>query len=273
MIRVLKKKIRSIFKRFGFKTEIQFIKSLERYSYYDINQIDPNDIVIAGYPKSGNTWMQHIVTGLLLGMNSSYLNDRIAAELVPDVQYKKFYKRFFNQMVFKSHLNPKPEYRKVIHLVRNPVNVIVSYFHYNKNLGLDITLEDMVLRGEGIENTWHNHTKLWLENKFDAQILVVKYEDLHNDLIKECNRICAFLGINRSNEDILNAIKGVDFKSMSDKEQRTGWDNKGWDVTKKFLRQGNNNIDKTQIRSDLIQHIISSNVKLLEKLNYSNEIY
>ena len=117
---------------------------------------------IAAYPKSGNTWMQNLIAGVLLESSSPLLAQNLVNELVPDVHAKKYYKRFFEPTIFKTHALPKAQYKKVIHLVRDGRDVMVSYHKMgvNKNASFPHTLEDMVVEGKGVSpSKWHLHTE------------------------------------------------------------------------------------------------------------------
>src|ERR1700728_3872206 len=84
-----------------------------------IEDIDPGDIVVAGYPKSGNTWMQYLLAGLRFGIDVRLAPDSLVQELIPDMHSKRFYKRHLAPMFFKTHQLPKREFRRVIYLVRD----------------------------------------------------------------------------------------------------------------------------------------------------------
>ena len=58
-----------------------------------ISHIDPSDIIIAGYPKSGNTWSQVLISGLVYGVSPTFTPDSVVQDLVPDVHYRRFYRR------------------------------------------------------------------------------------------------------------------------------------------------------------------------------------
>jgi len=144
----------ALLRRVGLAREAKLIsdfeKRLESRRYYSINYSEPDDIFITGYPKSGNTWMQHLITGLLLAIDTRYMPDSLAQEFVPDIHASEYYKRFLSTSVFKSHHKPKARYRRVIHLIRDPRDVMASYYSYNQSLGRDVTLKAMIENGEGL---------------------------------------------------------------------------------------------------------------------------
>src|SRR5260221_237037 len=50
-----------------------------------ISQYAPEDIFVVGYPKSGNTWFQDLVAGVVYGVNPAHAPPSLAHALVPDV--------------------------------------------------------------------------------------------------------------------------------------------------------------------------------------------
>lgn len=207
--------------------------------FYSITRSEPQDIFIVGYPKSGNTWLQHQLASLIFQIKADGLSDRLVQELVPKIGYKKFYKRFLDWTCFATHTLPNPRFRKVIYLVRDGRDVMVSYFHMNRNLDLDVSLEEMVLEGKGLfMGRWQEHIEKWLDNPYDAQILFVKYEDMLQQPVKELERMCDFLALERTQKELVSVARGTSFKRMSKKEDQQGWDNKEWKTDRKFIRKG-----------------------------------
>ncbi|MBU6402678.1 MAG: hypothetical protein KGS61_20345, partial [Verrucomicrobia bacterium] len=70
------------------------------------------DIFIVGYPKSGNTWFQDLVAGVVFGVMPEWAPPELVQELVPDVHARPYYRRYATPTFFKSHHLPRPEYRR-----------------------------------------------------------------------------------------------------------------------------------------------------------------
>jgi hypothetical protein len=202
-----------------------------------MEDFQPQDVFIAAYPKSGNTWMQVIVAALSYGVSPLQCPDSVVQELVPDIHQKRVYKRFLPQMTFKTHHLPRPEYKKVISLVRDGRDVLVSYFHYLRALGRAADYERLATRGD-VFGPWHEHVLRWKANPFEADVLVVRYEDLLSSPEVEIQRVSAFIGSHATAERIRDIAKETEFSIMQDREKKFGIDNPEWPKDKPFFREG-----------------------------------
>jgi hypothetical protein len=193
-----------------------------------ITEFDERDIFLAGFPKSGNTWMQNLAAGVLYGIDPELTPDSLIQELVPDVVYKRYYKRFSTPMVFKSHDLPRPDYRRVIYILRDGRDVMVSQRHFHSAL-TGKPVEELDFLGQvQADNAWSDHVEAWLTNPYDAAILTIRYEHLLADPCAELRRFCDFAGIERSGE-FLRALAGkASFEKMRRKELQSGWDDPVW---------------------------------------------
>ena len=245
-----------------------FKKHNQAFDLYPIDYSEPQDIFICGYPKSGNTWMQNLLAGVLYGISTKYLPDNLVQELIPDVHYKQYYKRFLQFSIFKSHYSPQPEYKKVIHLIRDGRDAIVSYYAMNQALGIKYSLEEMVIEGKGIISKWHEHTQAWIENPYKADILVIKYEDLHADPLNILLKICHFIDIDRDIDLLNRAISGNTFAKMQEKEDIYGFStfkNK----SERFIRRGKIGSYKDEMPSELTKHFENVAKMQLDKFGYA----
>src|SRR5438067_12223108 len=74
------------------------VETCRRTGLAPIGVYDPQDIFIAGYPKSGNTWFQNLIASLIYGVATELAPDALIQELVPDVHHKRYYRRFRTPM-------------------------------------------------------------------------------------------------------------------------------------------------------------------------------
>jgi hypothetical protein len=209
--------------------------------FVPISERSENDIFVVGYPKSGNTWFQNLVSGVVYGINPLYAPDTLIQELVPDIHHKRFYKRYWTPMFFKSHLLPQPDYRKVVYLLRDGRDAMVSYFHFLAALnGYEPDFAEMVRAGVGLFCKWHTHVEAWLSNPYGAEILTIRYEDMKSNCVRELQRFCEFAAVERDLSWLEQVAENAAFERMYDKEKtgRYFMDNPAWPKDRMFSRRG-----------------------------------
>jgi hypothetical protein len=203
-----------------------------------IADIEPQDIVLASYPRSGVTWMQNLVAGLLYGVCPELTPNSVIQHLVPDVHQTQFYRRHQATCFLKSHLGPQPNYRRVVHLVRDGRDVIVSHRHF-----LSAVEQREVDFGEliGPRATvwpckWHEHTEAWESNPYGAEVLLLRYEDLRADTVGSLRRLCEFAGLEREHAFLQRTAEGARFDRLQRQEGRFGQG--GYANGARFYRRG-----------------------------------
>ncbi len=210
-------------------------------SMMPITKSVPEDVFIIGYPKSGNTWFRHLVTGAFYGVDPEYAPHALVNSLIPNMHIKRYYMRYQTPMFFKSHWLPKPRFRRVVYLLRDGRDVMVSYFHHKTNLDSkkDVDFLHMTKSGEELfPSKWHEHVETWLSNPFGAQMIVIRYEDLKKDAVHELQRFCQFLDIEREDAFLQTVVDKASFSKMQNKEKKEGWDNLNWRKETRFVRRG-----------------------------------
>ncbi len=271
-LRTLIKPIVNPFKRIIDKETNRRIRSINPH-WAPIIEFSDEDVFIVGYPKSGNTWFQNLIGGIIYGVNPEHAPDTLIQELVPDVHYKKYYKRFWTPMFFKSHHLPRPEYKRVAYLLRDGRDVMVSYYHHNKALmGNKVDFLKMVKNGTGLfPCKWHEHVEAWLSNPYDAKMILIKYEDLKKNPVEELKRFCAFVGIEREDSFLNQVVENSSFAKMRQKEIHYGWDNPRWPKNKFFVRRGQVGSHKDEMPSDVLEAFLSQAGEILRRCGYLNE--
>lgn len=239
------------------------------HNYESIEQnLTDNDIFIVGYPKSGNTWMQHIIASLVFQINPSTMPDKLVQDLVPDIYHIKYFKRYWYFAFFKSHELPKPEYKKVIYLVRDGRDAMISYYHYlNKVENKPTTLKQLIENEDIFPSKWHIHLQSWKENPYNSEIIFVKYEDLLANTLKELKRICDFLNIERKQEVLEMVATGCNFSNMKAKNEEFGW---GHRIIKNnsFFRNGRRGDYLSEMPIELKEKFEKESIEMLKMYGY-----
>jgi hypothetical protein len=243
-------------------------------SYFNLSAIDdtlPEDLFIAGYPKSGNTWLQNIVVELLYDVDSSKISDPLLQELVPDVHFKRYYKRFIGSMPFKTHFLPHPKYRRVLYIVRDGRDVMTSYYHYLTALGHGYnSIGDLIKKGDNLfPSSWDKHVRDWVDNPYKADMLIVRYEDLLNSPKETIVQVAEFLDLNVTMSKIEKTINRTSFLTMQKKEKKLGWeDERQWPKGKLFVRRGISGGFKDEMTLEEVQLFNDKSRGMLDHFGY-----
>jgi hypothetical protein len=203
-----------------------------------IGETGVRDVFICGYPKSGNTWFQYMTACLVYGADVDLAPDMLFNDLVPDVHFRTYYRRYGETCYFKTHNLPDPAYRRIVYLLRDGRDVMVSYYHHLTAMQGPIDFREMVMTGRGLPSRWQDHVGAYLDNPYGAQMIVIRYEDMKRDCVAQLRRFCEFAGLERSDETLTHVAAQTTFDRMSRKEQKSGWETAGWPKDKPFIRRG-----------------------------------
>lgn len=227
----------------------------------DVTGLVPNtvfaedDVFIVGYPKSGNTWFQNLVAGVIYGIDPEYAPYSLVSDLIPGHR-KRYYRRYRTPMFFKSHYLPRPEYKRVVYLLRDGRDVMVSCFHHLRAVrGKEIDFLKVVQGEERIfpYETWHEHIERWFSNPYDAEMLVIKYEDLKKDPVNELQRFCIFVDVEREASFLEKIAQKASFEKMRHKETLYGIDNPNWSKDQHFIRRGQVGSYKSEMAPEILE--------------------
>ena len=222
--------------------DIEWIKSIKNM------KLRPDDIWIVTYPKSGTTWTQQIVRFII----SRGKEDSTASviEAVPWVEGFCNNSAFGSSRVnvdemaspraFMSHLPydkmpcglPSTTPGKYIYVVRNPKDVVVSFFHYERGMPFSPLYEwdeffEKFMLGELVYGNYFDHVLSWWAHKDDNNVLFLKYEDMKKDLPSVVSRIANFIGQKISKELIDQIASKTTFANMKkDSSANYEWMNK-----------------------------------------------
>jgi hypothetical protein len=207
--------------------------------FQPMGQFVPDDIFIVGYPKSGNTWFQDLVTMVIYGVPPALAPPLLAQTLVPDVHSRTFFQRYFTPMFFKSHFLPRPEYRRVVYLLRDGRDAMVSQYHHCRAFHDSVDFMKLVRDETQLPHgAWHKHVDAWLANPFQAEMVVIKYEDLKQDPVTALERFCAFADMERDHSLLELVARETVFAKMQRREILLGEGDLEWPKDRLFRRRG-----------------------------------
>jgi hypothetical protein len=159
----------------------------------------PDDVFLASYPRSGNTWTRFLLGNLRNVTTTTFANlDRRIPNVyrVPEAELL----RHRRPRVLKTHEPVDSGYRRAIYLVRYPGDIAPSflrYLHMMRECPPEMGLEDFLPRfvaGDVPFGSWSDHVTGWLTRSRE-EVLLVRYEDMMRDTACEVRRMTDFLGL------------------------------------------------------------------------------
>ncbi|XP_028979983.1 cytosolic sulfotransferase 3-like [Esox lucius] len=201
-------------------------------------QARPDDILIATYPKAGTTWISYILdllyfgqsaperqTSLPIFMRVPFLESDFRV-LPPGTELAD--KLPTSPRLIKTHLPvqlvPKSFWEqncRVVYVARNAKDNLVSYFHFDRMNRAQPEPGDWnnflqrFMDGKMVFGPWYDHVTGWWEKKqTHSKIHYMFYEDMIEDMGRELDGLCSFLGLSPSVEEKERVIEGCHFDNM-----------------------------------------------------------
>ncbi|CAE7472607.1 SULT6B1 [Symbiodinium natans] len=205
----------------------------------------PEDVFVVTFPRCGTTWMVQIVVSCLFGPLAHYEDHAIFLEgsIASSASYVRQIEELPRPRVFKSHVpadmypglahgkdNVLQRYGKVVYVVRNPKDAMISLRHHhanNQSIGWDGSWDEWVdqwIRGQrSLEygGSYFDHVKGWwkLSRHHPDRVRIVYFEDLKADLAREIKAVADFLGLPLTNKAVTEAAARCQFDAMRQRHQ------------------------------------------------------
>nr|XP_039271537.1 sulfotransferase 6B1-like [Styela clava] len=202
-----------------------------KYAYEEL-EVEQNSVFLASYPKTGVNWTSGIVSQLLYGPNGLRMFPPLQKMEVADaskfqlLEYLPVHPKCFETHLPENLVNIKKIKKsggKIIVILRNPKDQVVSWYHFCKNapfndaryaFSLDWPqfFSDYV-QGKQItfmkDGEWYpDHILGWYKHKDEDNVMFIYYEDLKRNTKQEIRRLAKFLNIevdDKRVEEIENA--------------------------------------------------------------------
>ena len=243
--------------------------------------IFPDDVFLTSYPRSGNTWMRFLVGNLLhQGKPVTFLN---MEGLVPDM-YKhsdRTLRHLPRPRILKSHECFDPRYRRIIYIVRDPRDVVVSNYHWEmkkQSMRDAYPIEKFV--DEWMEpvywvrvGSWGDHVTSWVSTRQGHDgFLLLRYEDLLADPTRELAKVARILGLESAPERLARAVElsSADRMRKLEKEQGSKWvETRNTRQDKQFVRQAASGGWRATLPAECVSRIETEWGPLMKSLGYA----
>ncbi|XP_034964422.2 sulfotransferase 6B1 [Zootoca vivipara] len=218
---------------------------LENFQALETFDARMDDVILVGYPKTGTNWLETMLSGLEIraGKYTEAETERrkaIEEELsVPSRlefgnldAFKRMTKLPSRRIIVTHllpHLLPKSIFKskaKILVLIRNPKDTMVSYFHFNNNLSVlpnstwDAHFTDF-MNGKVCWGSYFDHVSEWDKYIDDENVMGICYEELKEHPNLGLQKIAKFFGFSVNEEEIKSVVENCSFKAMKQKSTET----------------------------------------------------
>ena len=241
-------------------------------------EVWPDDVFILSFPKSGNTWTRFLIANLLHPKEP--VNFGNIDRLIPELEglTKRQLERLPRPRIMKSHEYFDARFRKVIYIVRDPRDVVVSQFHFfrkRRRIADDYSIEQFVSRfvagATSDYGSWSDNVASWLATRQNSpSFLLLRYEDMLARTGEELTRVASFLGVRatpdllaqaveRCSADQMRKLEGTNATAMVIKDMRQ-------DIP--FVRAAKSGGWRTELPEPAIAHLEAQWGHLMTYLGY-----
>ena len=274
---------------------------------------------LASYPKSGNTWIRvllsnylndgdepvninHLNTGQiasnraifdeLIGIEASDLTqDEI--ELWRPLVYQRlaqmvdapYFVKVHDAFIYTQNgqpLFPKNGTAGALYIMRNPLDVAVSFAHHS-NVNVRRIIKQMsnphyafVPRQIGIIAqfrqkllTWGEHVISWVDAP-GVPVQIIRYEDLKNDPETTFEEVVRFFGLEVNAERIQKAVQFSTFDRLATQEQEHQFGEKP-SGAKSFFRKGEVGSWAEQLTENQVTQIVADHGDVMRRFGYLDD--
>lgn len=273
---------------------------------------------IVSYPKSGNTWLRALLTNYLrpscspqeeasinalvggpsisrrslfddfLGMDSADLAPeelrtqlprfhQFLAEQKPSPAFLKAHYAY-SQLDDGTPVLPEAATGGVVCIVRNPLDVALSYAHYTA-VTLDRIIDWMddptaAVKGpEGVLpqplGTWSHHVSSWLEQR-RLRLHLLRYEDLHAAPAATFGAVVRFAGLDLDAERLAQAVAHSTFERLRRQEDDSGFRERG-PTAQHFFRAGRVGSWRASLDGGQVRKLVAAHGAMMERFGYLAE--
>lgn len=272
---------------------------------------------LASYPKSGNTWTRAFLDNYLnngeapvnintitdeiacnrnyfdeyIGLSSSDLDEE-QIKLYQPYMYEELVKKSSADLYMKIHdaytinrinipLIPKSVTKGVIYILRNPLDVTVSYAQHSAST-IDKAIHSLCDETFIASNSktdfkkqlpqlflsWSGHVKSWMESPL--RIHLMRYEDMKADPYGSFRSMLEFMGTEIDEERLAKAVHFSSFEILREQEQKGGFREKPA-AAQSFFRKGQIGSYREELSQEQIDTIVAYHRETMIKYGYLDE--
>ncbi len=206
-----------------------------------------NNVALASFPRSGNTWLSKLVEAL---------SGERAGSIYRDVVFP----RPACGIVIKTHKLDGQRYNRFIHLLRNPFDSIASLYDFRHHF-VGEKAEDWADHVRLQSRAWREHTEYWMGQP--KPHIRIRYEDLTAQPAAELERVAEFLRLSATEKQIEEALEACRIEKLRAISSKRGED------AADFFRKGQTGKGRSRFTAAEIALVEAEAGGLMRRFGYS----
>jgi hypothetical protein len=187
----------------------------------------PDDQFLVSYPRSGNTWVRHLLREVIALGHPELPPPEKLWMLIPDLHVHEMEhpaRTAFGMptRIFKSHNLRDLRGRRIVYIFREPADALTSYFHFHvrEKMEPELVAQGLDAFCQAMLPGWCEHVRMALDEYAAAppRMLLVSYERLLHDGAQALGAITQFFRLTGDEAVLTAAIERNRFENLRAKE-------------------------------------------------------
>lgn len=186
----------------------------------------PSDQYIAGFPRSGSTWLRTMVSTLLDPENG--FEPDVFNQAIPGVSLASLGKvrTLGDPRLIFSHTTFRPSLRRVVYVVRDGRDSLISLYHLSTTREKrEVPFSEWfdLYSARWLGPRWDDHVESWLirgRQHLGQNLLVIRFEDLKQAPVSGLQEVAEFLGLRTNPETVSYAVDMARTEKAREREQK-----------------------------------------------------
>jgi hypothetical protein len=239
----------------------------------------PDDVFILSFPKSGNTWTRFLIANLAYPETPADFSNINRLTPDPEASSKRELAKVPRPRIIKSHQYFDPRYPRIIYIVRDPRDVLLSCYHFDRKCRvvddqypLEKYATSFMTGSNRPYGSWGENVASWLATRHQGPgFLLLRYEDMLANTAQELTKTAVFLGIDPDPERIATAVRRSEASAMRKLEKSQA---KQWSSTREtrqdipFVRAAKSGSWRSELPEAAVAQVEAQWGKLMVYLGY-----
>lgn len=241
-----------------------------------IGSVRPGDVFVVTYPKSGTTWLAMMIANYL---GSDEIDFSTYHHIVPDINDLHMrsaslnaFDALPNPRFFLTHSPYDPTLRRVVYVIRDPRDVMVSYrnFWNQQHPDAKVDLATFIRDVRRYPCEWDEHVSGWTRRQ-EEDFLLITFEEMKADPEAILTRVLKFAGLTPDQEIVSGAVDATGFERLKELEERWRREHADEGASKspeRFIRRGEVGAWRDEMGPELAEEIENRFGEVMERFGY-----